>query len=92
MCVLCVCVCVCVCVCEMQSTYSEHKFWVWDTILGHTSRPFLSFKQKIKFLNYIGLISSYMGGQFLCYLKYLHKWDWLKSNLYDITQIYIAKF
>ncbi len=36
----CVCVCVCVhyCVCvHLDGLNAQHKFWVWVTILGHTS-------------------------------------------------------
>ncbi len=44
-------VCVCMCVCSLLTAVcvhldglnAEHKFQVWDTILGQTSRPFLSF-------------------------------------------------
>ncbi len=48
-CVFMVCVCVHVCslltaVCvHLDGLNAEHKFQVWDTILGHTSWPFLSF-------------------------------------------------
>ncbi len=46
---VCVCVCVCVFVCSLLTAVcvhldglnAEHKFRVWVTILGHTSRPFL---------------------------------------------------
>ncbi len=35
-------VCVCVCV-HLDGLNAEHKFWVWDTIPGHTSRHFRFF-------------------------------------------------
>ncbi len=40
-----VCVCVCVCV-HLDGLNAEHKFRVWVTILGHTSRPFFPFLSK----------------------------------------------
>ncbi len=74
-------VCVCslltaVCV-HLDGLNSEHKFQVWETILGHTSRPFLPFPFHLSICHSICLSIYALGVMY--YVKYIWQMHMLSA-------------